>query len=134
MTELTEDEQNTLKTAAFGAVYLVSNADPGVISMVRESFAASDVFADAKGLTKQVLTTGPLPTLPRDSPVDVEALVLPALRRSAAILTAKAPQEVDDYRATVAGAAARVAGASSGVHPDEAVMVAKIEDALGIAR
>ena len=64
---LTDEEQLTLKTGAFGAVFLVSNADPGVLAMIRESIAASGAFADASGVVKEALTTGPLPQLPRDS-------------------------------------------------------------------
>ncbi|GHJ11996.1 hypothetical protein TPA0907_63630 [Micromonospora humidisoli] len=46
---LTDDEQQVLKTGAFGAVFLVSNADPGVFAMIRESFAASGAFAGPAG-------------------------------------------------------------------------------------
>ncbi|WP_326555051.1 hypothetical protein [Micromonospora sp. NBC_01813] len=130
MAELTDDERDTLKTGAFGAVYLVSNADPGLFSMVKESFAASDAFAGATGLVKNVLTTGGLPKLPRDTPEAVEALVLPALRRSVAILTAKSPHDLEHYRATVAGAADRVAGAASGVDAAESAIIVKIKQAL----
>ncbi|MFY1633459.1 hypothetical protein ACN27F_09290 [Solwaraspora sp. WMMB335] len=130
MAELTDDERSTLKTAAFGAVYLVSNADPGVFGMVKESFAASGAFAGATGLVREVLATGDLPRLPRDTPAEVERLVLPALRESVAILTAKAPQELEPYRSTVIDAADRVAQAASGVDPAEATMVDKIRQAL----
>jgi hypothetical protein len=128
--ELTDDERNTLKTGAFGAVYLVSNADPGLFSMVRESFAASDAFAGATGLVKDVLTTGELPKLPRDTPEAVEALVLPALRRAVAVLTAKSPHDLEQYRSMVISAADRVAKAASGVDPAETAMIAKIKQAL----
>ena len=130
MAELTDDERNTLKTGAFGAVYLVSNADPGLFSMVRESFAASDAFAGATGLVKDVLTTGELPKLPRDTPEAVEALVLPALRRAVAVLTAKSPHDLEQYRSMVISAADRVAKAASGVDPAETAMIAKIKQAL----
>ena len=50
----------TLKTAAFGAVFLVSNADPGPVSMIKESFAASDTISGSSGLVREVLTTGAL--------------------------------------------------------------------------
>lgn len=130
MAELTDDERSTLKTGAFGAVYLVSNADPGLFSMVRESFAASDAFAGATGLVKDVLTTGELPKLPRDTPEAVEALVLPALRRAVAVLTAKSPHDLEHYRSTVISAADRVASAASGVDPAETAMIAKIKQAL----
>jgi hypothetical protein len=129
---LTDEEKATLKMAAFGAVLLVSNADPGLLSMIKESFAASGAIDGAKGLVRDVLTTGPLPTFPSGSPADVEPAVLPALRRSVEILGAKAPQEVDNYRATVVAAIGDVARASDGVDEAEAAMMAKVRDALGV--
>lgn len=129
---LTAEEKSTLKTAAYGAVFLVSNADPGVLAMIKESFAASSALAESIGLVKEALTTGGLPDLPRDAPDEVEAATLPALRRSVQILQAKAPQEVDHYRSTVIMAADRVAGASEGVSSGEAAMVAKVKEALGL--
>jgi hypothetical protein len=128
---LTPDERATLKRAAFGAVYLVSNADPGLLAMLRESAAASDAFTDATGLVREVLTTGALPRLPRNDPGRVEAEVLPALRRSLAILGAKSPADVDAYRATVLAAVERAASAVRGVNDAEAATIAKVRAALG---
>jgi hypothetical protein len=129
---LTDDEKRTLKTAAFGAVFLVANADPGFFSMLRESFAASGALAGSTGLVKEVVTAGALPKLPKDSPEQVEAAVLPALRQSVQILAAKAPAELENYRTTVLAAADRVANASEGVSAREAEMLAKVRDALGV--
>lgn len=130
--KLTAEEKAILKTAAFGAVFLVSNADPGVLSMIKESFAASDAFADTAGLVKEVLTTGGLPQLPRDDPEEVEAIVLPDLHRAVEILEAKTPQEVDNYRQAVLTAVDRVVSASEGASEAEATMVAKVRGALGV--
>ena len=129
---LTADEKAILKRAAFGAVFLVSNADPGVLSMIKESFAASGALADTAGLVKEVLTTGGLPQLPRDDPEAVEVIVLPELGRAVEILETKAPQEADNYRRVVLIAADRVASASEGVGEAEATMVAKVRAALGV--
>jgi hypothetical protein len=126
---LTDDEKQTLKTAAFGAVYLVANADPGFFNVLRESFAASGALADATGLVKEVLTSGTLPRLPKPSD-EVAGVVLPALRRSIAILTEKAPAELEDYRSTVIRAVDRVAEASHGVSDKESAMIASVKDAL----
>lgn len=132
MSELTDEEKSTLKTAAFGAVYLVSDADPGFFAMLRESFAASDALAGATGLVKQVLTTGPLPKLPRASTAEVEAHVLPLLERSVAILREKAPSEVDNYQAAVVTAAEQAANAAHGVNAREADALAKVKTAVGV--
>ncbi|GLI02962.1 hypothetical protein [Phytohabitans aurantiacus] len=131
MTDLTSQDRVTLKTAAFGAVFLVSNADPGFFAMFKESFAASGALAGATGLVKEVLTTGTLPQLPRRSPADVEAIVLPALERSMAILREKAPGEADNYRATVIAAVEQTAQATHGVNEREADVINKVRGALG---
>ena len=129
--KLTAEEKSTLKTAAFGAVFLVSNADPGALDMIKESFAASRALADTAGLVREVLTTGGLPRLPRD-PEEVELIVLAGLRRAVEILEAKTPGEADNYRRAVTVAMDRVAGVVDGVGEAEAVMVAKIRGALGV--
>jgi hypothetical protein len=98
--------------------------------MLRESVAASGALADSTGLIREVLTGGAQPQIPRQPPEAVEAAVLPALRESMVILRAKAPDEVDQYRATVLAAARRVATATHGVHAAEAAAIEKIESAL----
>lgn len=132
VTELTAEEKSTLKTAAFGAVFLVSDADPGFFAMLRESFAASGALAGATGLVKEVLSSGPLPKLPRASAAEVEALVLPALERSVAILREKAPAEVDNYQAAVVTAVEEAANAAHGVNAREADALAKVKAAVGV--
>ncbi|MFI5485462.1 hypothetical protein ACIBXA_05360 [Micromonospora echinaurantiaca] len=127
---LTAEELLTLKTGAFGAVFLVSNADPGMLALFRESFAASGAMSGASGVVKEALTTGPLPKLPRDSALEVESVVLPALGRAMGILREKAPQDVSVYRSVVLAAADRVAQAHRGVAPAEAAVIDRIRDAL----
>src|SRR5262245_28345547 len=100
--------------------------------MLKESFAASGALAGATGLIKEVLTTGPLPRLPRASLAEVEALVLPALERSVAILRDKAPAAVDNYQAAVVGAVEQAAMATHGVNSREADTLAKVKAALGV--
>ncbi|MEV4542323.1 hypothetical protein [Micromonospora echinaurantiaca] len=127
---LTAEELLTLKTGAFGAVFLVSNADPGMLALFRESFAASGAMSGASGVVKEALTTGPLPKLPRDSAMEVESVVLPALGRAMGILREKAPQDVPVYRSVVLAAADRVARAHRGVAAAEAAVIDRIRDAL----
>ncbi|MBX6722012.1 MAG: hypothetical protein IRY92_02045, partial [Dactylosporangium sp.] len=93
------------------------------------SFAASKVLAEAPRMVREVLTAGSLPALPR-SPAELEAVVLPALRRSMAILRAKLPDEADRFRAIVIEACAQAAAADSGVKPTESAALAKISSAL----
>ncbi|GAB3153604.1 hypothetical protein GCM10027290_46680 [Micromonospora sonneratiae] len=130
--QLTDEERQVVKTAAFGAVFLVSNADPGLLDMIKESFAASGVFASASGLVREVLTAGGVPRLTTESPADIEFEVLPALRNAVEILRAKAPAEVDNYRTTVIEAVDQVGRAANGINEVEATMVAKVRTALGL--
>ncbi|MFE9202134.1 hypothetical protein [Micromonospora sp. NPDC007230] len=130
MEPLTEDERLTLRTGAFGAVFLVSNAEPGMLSLVRESFAASGALGGASGVVKEALTTGRLPQLPRDSALEIEATVLPALRRAVEILRAKSPADVEAYRSVVLAAAEQVAQAHRGKSTSEAAVIDKIRGAL----
>ena len=127
---LTDDERSTLKFAAYGAVLLVSNAEPGLLAMVGEGFAAARAFAATRGLVRQVLTDGPAPELRRRPPAEVERMVLPALRDAVEILRAKAPEELDGYRAAVLGAGHEVSRAAGGVAAPETAMLDKIREAL----
>lgn len=127
---LTDEERLTLKTGAFGAVFLVSNADPGMLGVIRESVAASGALADASGVVKDALTTGPLPRLPRDSQLEIESVVLPALGRAVRILREKSPADVEAYRSVVLNAADRVARAHDGVAPTETAVIDQIRGAL----
>ncbi|MEV4659214.1 hypothetical protein [Micromonospora sp. NPDC049301] len=127
---LTDEERLTLKTGAFGAVFLVSNADPGMLGVIRESAAASGALADASGVVKEALTSGPLPRLPRDSQLEIESVVLPALERAVRILREKSPADVAAYRSVVLTAANRVARAHDGVVPAEAAVIDRIRGAL----
>jgi hypothetical protein len=127
---LTAEERLTLKTGAFGAVFLVANADAGMLALFRESFAASGAMADTSGVVKEALTTGPLPKLPRGPAPEVEAVVLPALGRAVEILRERSPQDVATYREVVLSAAERVAAAHRGVAPAEAAVIERIRGAL----
>lgn len=126
---LTDDEKQTLRDAAYGAVFLVTNADPGVLDLVRESFAASEVLARSSPLVREALAGGGLPDLP-GPPAEMGARVLPALARSISILKAKAPAEVDRYRAWVLEACAEAAAAAGGIQDAESAELSKIRSAL----
>ena len=130
--QLTAEEKSTLKMAAFGAVSLVSNADPGAFNMIRESFAASRALTDTAGLVKEVFTTGDRPHLPGD-PEETELLVLAGLRRSVEILEAKVPRETDNYRRAVLAATEQVAGAVDGRSEAEITVMTKVRGALGVS-
>jgi hypothetical protein len=133
MTEYTDQERETLRTAAFGAIFLVSHADPGFLSTIKESLAGSKALTQASPQLRDLLRSGGLPHMPRGSEAEVEASVLSALQQSTAILQAKAPAELDGYRTAVVSACDEVAEASGGVKDTETAAVAKVKTALGVS-
>ena len=68
-----------------------------------------------------------------DSPQEVEAKTLEALRSATAILAAKAPDEAGAYRQLVLDVADSVANAKGGIKPGETGALDKIKEALGTA-
>jgi hypothetical protein len=128
---LTDQEKATLKTAAFGAVTLVSVASPGAISTPKTNMAGAKVLSGATGLTGQVINGKPYPKLPSGSTADTAAVVLPALTESVNILQAKAPDEVDNFRRIVTIAVEQGASSSGGgINAAEAEMISKVKQAL----
>jgi hypothetical protein len=132
MTEYSDQERQTLRTAAFGAVFLVSQADPGLFDVVKESFAGSKAFASAPPELRDLLKSGGIPKVPSGSPGEIESGVLAALQSSTSILQSKGQPELDGFRSAVSAAVDQVAAAAGG-GPSEAEMAAitKVKAALG---
>jgi hypothetical protein len=131
MTEYTDQERQTLRTAAFGAVYLVSSAEPGMLDMLKESLAGSKAFASASADLRDLLRAGGLPKIPKGSPGDIESGVLEALNESTTILAAKGQRDLDGFRGAVNAAVDQVAAAADDVSPNEAAAIGKVRAALG---
>lgn len=132
MTTYTDQEQHTLRAAAFGSIYMVSKADPGFFDMVKESFAGSKAFGKASPELRQVLVGGGMPTMPKGSPQEIENSVISALSQSTSILAAKGGNELDEFRNAVSHAVDEVASASGGTSPKEFEVVGKVKAALGM--
>jgi hypothetical protein len=131
MTTYTDQERQTLRTAAFGAVYMVASAEPGFFDMVKESFAGSKAFGKSPEL-RDILRSGGMPQMPKGSPQEVEQNVLSALSESQQILQSKGPDELNGFRTAVAAAVDEVAGAAGGgTSPREAEAVGKVKAAIG---
>ncbi|MFD9702866.1 hypothetical protein [Lentzea sp. NPDC059081] len=128
MTAYTEAEGQTLRTAVFGAMVLVSTADPGAVD--EESHAGIRAMTLLSDDLRAVVDAAP-PTLPRGSASDVEEGVLAALRSSVDIITAREPRDVPIFRAAVAEMCRSVAGADGEVAVAEKTMVTKVVEALG---
>lgn len=130
MTEYTDQERQTLRTAAFGAVFLVSHADPGFFASFKESIVGAKALAGASPDLQAVFKSGGLPEVPKGSPAEMESGVLAALQQSTTIL-AKDPQDLAEFRAVITHACDQVAGASGGVKDTETTAITKVKAALG---
>ena len=100
---LTAADERILRTAAHGTVVLMAGANPGPISSTRSGMAGGIALTTATGLIGHVLA-GKAKDLDLDgaSTADVVDKVFPALTASLEVLRAKAPGEVDNFRATIA--------------------------------
>jgi hypothetical protein len=130
MTEYNDLEKQTLRTAAFGAVFLVSSAEPGMMDMVKESFAASKAFATSSPELRDVLKG--MPKVPKGSPAEIERGVLDALEQSTTILQTKGQPELDGFRSAVTTAVDQVAMAAGGTSEAESSAIGKVKAALGV--
>jgi len=133
MTDYTDEEKATLRSAAFGAMMLVSAADPGFFAMFKESMAGAKALAAAPADLRELLKSGGMPPVPKGSPAEVETAVLAQLQQAVAILQAKAPQDLDGYKAVIVAACDHVANASKGVAESETAAIAKVKGAIGAA-
>lgn len=131
MATYTDQERQTLRTAAFGAVYMVSSAEPGFLDMVKESFAGSKAFAKSPEL-RDILRSGGMPTMPTGSREEVEQGVLSALSESQQILQSKGADELNGFRTAVTEAVDEVASAAGGgASQSESEAIGKIKAAIG---
>ncbi|MDX8054439.1 hypothetical protein SK571_34145 [Lentzea sp. BCCO 10_0798] len=128
MTAYTEAEGQTLRTAVFGAMVLVSTADPG--SVDEESQAGVRAITLLPDDLRAIIAAAP-PSLPKGSTSEVESGVLAALRDSVAIINAHEPRDVAIFRAAVSEMCRSVAGADGEVAAAERAMVTKVVEALG---
>jgi hypothetical protein len=130
----TDDEKAQMRNAAFGAVFLVSKAEPGMIDMVKESFAASKAMTKATGEMQGVFKSGGMPKIPKGDPSSTEQSVLAGLSSSVQMISTKAPQDVDAYRHVVLDACTSAAEAGGGgVSGTETQMLSKVMSALGMS-
>jgi hypothetical protein len=132
MTEYTEQEKQTMRTGVFGAVALVSNAEPGMLDMLKEGIAGAKALKETSPELRDVLKGG-IPQFPK-SPAQLESLVLDDLAQSTRILQEKNPAELDGFRDLVVSACDKAAAAGGGgVQGSEAAEINKVRQALGMS-
>jgi hypothetical protein len=135
---LSDSEIETLRVGAMGSGLLVTASDRSFFDTFKEAGALAKHVATAheksdSELVRRVAqghSTGFGVTTPIE---EVESRTLEALRSSVQLLQAKAPDELEAYRAFVLDLARSVAAAAHGGDEAEAAAIAKIEDALGSA-
>ena len=128
MTAYTDEEGTTLRMAVFGAMVLVSTADPGALD--EETYAGIRAMAGFSPDVRALLGAS-TPVLPQGSVADVEQGVMAALRQSMAILEAKSPLDAKTFPEAVVTACREVAQADGRVVQAEDAVVAKVRAALG---
>ena len=130
MTENTDAERDTVRNAAFGAIALVSKADPGFFSSFKESLAGSKALASAPKEITEILRGGGFPTPPAGDPAAQEAAVMSGLSQAVAVLDAKADGSAEAFKGVILEATQAVAEASDGVSPEEQAVLDKVRTAL----
>ena len=128
---LTPEERVTLKMAAYGAVTLVSLADPGMVSTTRESMAGSKALSGSTGLVGTSLAGKDKVRLKGRSAAEVADVVLPALSSTVELLESQDPGEAGNFRSTVTIAMRQAAAATGGPSPAQSAMIDKVCAALG---
>jgi len=126
---LTSDEQSTLRTAAYGAVTLLSMTRPGPISSTRQNMAGALSLTSATGLVGRILSAKEKIAL-KGTTAEVADQVLPALTQAVAILDTKAPAETAEFQRAVTTAVQQAIAATSDPNPAQDDMATKITAAL----
>ena len=132
---LSETEIETLRKGAAGAGMLVAVSDKSFFDSFKEAGAMAQHMAAAKRdsqseVVRQVAEGGGTGFGLTDSPEEVEAGTLEALRSAKELLQAKAPAEVDAYRSFVIELVRTVSSAAGGGDEVEAAAIARVEAAL----
>ena len=136
-TDFTEDEWKELQQGVMGAGLLVSTAHRDFTDTFGEAKAVAQQLAQHRGSESQLVrelsgTHGTGFGLVA-SPREVVEQTIDAVRASVTLLGAKAPDELEAYRALVLGVATAVAEAKGGLRDEESAAIERIKDALGTA-
>ncbi|MEV0586959.1 hypothetical protein [Nonomuraea sp. NPDC050310] len=130
---LTDQDKLTLRTAAWGAVSLMSAAGMAT-SAHKVATHGSLALTSATGLVGHVLTKAPKGVKYGKTVADLADVVLPALTEAMGLLKRQAPAEADNFRSTVIVAIEASAQTHKGEpSPTLADMARKITAALDAA-
>ena len=136
-TDFTSDEWQTLRWAVTDTMMYLSMADPGFWDTFKEANAAAHYMAAAKQTSESALVrqlAGDVKAK-RDkevsgNPTDVSGEVIERVNEAVKIVSGKAPEDLEGFKAFIIGVAKATAEAAKGTSPTEAQAIAKLEAAL----
>jgi hypothetical protein len=133
--DFTEEEWEHLRKGATGAGLLVSVSDRGFFDSFKEASSLAKHLVGARKdesqLVRELAEGRPTGFGVTASPTEVESETIGALQASVATLRAKAPDELESYRAFVLDLAESAGRAAGGGDQAEAAAIEKIKVALG---
>ena len=134
--DFTEEEWETLQKGVTGAGFWMTIADRGFFDTFKESAAMAKHLGAARQNASSTLVRDLGETKGtgfgwKSSPEEIEGETIAALGQAVQILEAKAPDEVDAYRAFVLEVAESVGVAAEGGETAEAGTLEKVKAALG---
>ena len=133
--DFTEQEWEQLQKGLVGSGLLVSLSDRSFFDTFKEAGALAKHLAEAKGnsqsaLIRQIAEGRGTGFGVTDSPSEVEAETIEALRSSMELLQSRAPEELEAYRSFVLDIARSVSAAAGGGDAAEAGAIEKVRSAL----
>jgi hypothetical protein len=133
--DFSEEEWETLQKGVTGGGLLVAVSDPGFFDSFKEAGAIAKHLAEAQQkssseLIREIAHTRHTGFGLRASRAELEQEAVDTLGSAKSILEAKAPEELDAYKALVRDVAESVANAAKGVAPSESDTIEKLEAAL----
>jgi hypothetical protein len=137
-TDLDPAEWQTLKWAVTDTMMYLSMADPGFWDTFKEANAAAHYMAAVRQTSGSELVRQLAADIKtkRDkevsgNPTDVSGEVIDRVNEAVEIVSGKAPEDLEDFKAFIIGLAKATAEAAKGTGPTEAQAIAKLEAALG---
>ena len=132
--DFTEEEWEQLRKGATGAGLLVSVSDRGFLDSFKEASSLAKHLVEARKdesqLVRELADGRPAGFGVTASPDEVENETIGALQASVATLRAKAPDELESYRAFVLELAESAGKAAGGGDQAEAAAVEKVRAAV----
>ncbi|MEL4506363.1 hypothetical protein AAEX63_15870 [Luteococcus sp. H138] len=132
MSQFTNEENETIRKGAMGAVALVSQAEPGFLATFKESMAASKALASAPAEFVEVIKGG-MSMPPQASSKEEMVSKLLANLSEAVQVASKDPATATALKNYVTAACQQVAEAAKGVSPEETAMIEQIQGVLNQA-